>query len=115
MSLTIEQLSKKTNLSVSTIRVYTSQRNLGKKVGNKRIFSEADVAKLLKGSKKAPSKKTTKKIVNTKGIVQTTKRKADVSTPSAASVKSRKPSFWARLFSGKQTVKVNLIDAKMTK
>ena len=53
MNLTIEQLSKVTNLSVSTVRVYASQRNLGKKVGNKKIFSQAEVRILLKGSKNA--------------------------------------------------------------
>ena len=88
MNLTIEQLSKVTNLSVSTVRVYASQRNLGKKVGNKKIFSQAEVRILLKGSKKpskTPSKPVSKKPVKKApkaAAVRIEKLKAETPTPS---------------------------------
>ena len=56
MKLTIEQLSKRTKLSVPTLRVYVSRQKLGTKVGNNRFFSQTDVDKLLKGSKRAVAK-----------------------------------------------------------
>lgn len=122
MNLTIEQVSKATKLSVSTIRVYASQRNLGKKVGGKRIFSQADVKLLLKGSKpsaKKPSKRTTrrpvKKAAEAKAI-RVEKPKGIPSTHSSAIAKPEKPSFWSRLFGNKGTPKkVGLMDAKVTK
>ena len=50
MKLSIEQVSKLTKLSVATLRVYVSRKKLGTKVGNKRVFSQLDVQKLLKSS-----------------------------------------------------------------
>jgi hypothetical protein len=58
MKLTIEELSRRTKISVPTLRVYVSRKNLGKREGNKRVFSEDDVQKLLKGEKR--SKKSVK-------------------------------------------------------
>ena len=122
MNLTIEQLSKATKLSVSTIRVYASQRNLGKKVGGKRIFSQADAKLLLNGSKKLASKKpskTSKKPVRrtTKAVVvKVEKPKAETSPPSAVYSKSGRRSFWSRLFGNRNNQKkVSMMDAKTTK
>jgi len=109
MRLTIEELSKLTNLSISTLRVYASRQNLGKKVGNKRVFSQADVQKHLKSSKKAPGKAKSTNAKKKQGA----KRKriksesirtsvwhsmVAVSVPSTLSVKPSKASFWTRLF-----------------
>jgi hypothetical protein len=121
--MTIEQVAKKTKLSVGTVRVYTSQKALGKKIGSKRVYSEADVAKLLKGSGKptpkkkgkAPVKKTAKKVVKRAKTVQAAKPKPIVSTPSAAPVKAEKTSFWSRLFLGKKPEKVSLTGSRVTK
>jgi hypothetical protein len=127
MNLTIEQVSKLTKLSVPTLYSYASRQKLGKRVGNKRVYSQADVQKLLKGPKKSPSKKKRKpparKISAGKKPVKTEPISASVAKPMAASpkpntmaVKSPKPSFWTRLFGGrKQQQKVSLMDAKMTK
>ena len=123
MNLTIEQLAKATKLSVSTIRVYASQRNLGKKIGNKRVFTEADVQKLLKGSKKSPPKKTpkapvkkTSKRATKPESIKVTKPRAIISAPSPVAAKTVKPSFFSRLFGGrKNQKKVGIMDAKMTK
>ena len=113
MNLTIEQLSKITKLSVPTLYTYASRQKLGKKVGNKRVFSQADVQKLLKGSKKPPQKNKAKPPAKKRGkrAIKTT-----VATPMAASsntssiaVRSTKPSFWTRLFGGrKEMEKVTL-------
>lgn len=125
MKLTIEQASKLTKLSIPTLRVYASRQKLGKKVGNKRVFSQADVQKVLKGSKKSlakkkaksPLKKRSRRTVKTEPIV------ASVSKPTAAKPKpnmmatrSPKPSLWTRLFGNrKQQQKVSLMDARTTK
>jgi hypothetical protein len=113
MNLTIEQLSKITKLSVPTLYTYASRQKLGKKVGNKRVFSQADVQKLLKRSKKPPQEKKAKPPAKKRGkrAIKTT-----VATPKAASsnassiaVRSTNPSFWTRLFGGrKEMEKVTL-------
>ena len=106
MNLTIQQVAKLTKLSVPTLYTYASRQKLGKKVGNKRVFSQADVQKLLKGSKKSPPKKKAKPPAKkrSKRAIRTT-----VATPTAASsnassidVGSTKPSFWTRLFGGRK-------------
>lgn len=56
MKLTIEQVAKLTKLSVPTLRVYASRQKLGTKVGNRRVFSQAEVQELLKSSKKSGAK-----------------------------------------------------------
>ena len=56
MKLTIAELSERTKLSIPTLRVYVSRQKLGTKVGNNRFFSQADVDKLLKGSKRTAAK-----------------------------------------------------------
>ena len=131
MSLTVEQLAKATKLSVSTVRVYASQRNLGKKVKGKRVFSQADVQTLLKGSEKsspkktikAPartaskkaSKKTSKKSIKTVEV-KAAKPKPVISKPIPVVATTVKPSFWGRLFGNRKTQKkVGLMDAKTTK
>jgi len=53
MKLTIEQVSKLTKLSIPTLRVYVSRQKLGTKEGNNRFFSQADVQKLLKGTRRS--------------------------------------------------------------
>ena len=122
MNLTIEQLSKETKLSVATIRVYASQRNLGKKVGGRRVFSQVDVKLLLNGSK--PSAKKPSKTVSKKPVKKTTKAaavrggnpKAATDAPSSVVSKSGKSSFWSRLFGGRDKKKMSgLTGAKTTK
>ena len=122
--MTIEQLSKKTKLSVSTIRVYTPKMKLGKKVGNRRVYSEADIAKLTKGSKKPDSKKTskptakkaTKKVATKRATKKTAMHRAVVTTKEVPAPTAPKSSFWNRVFGGnKKEKKISLVDAKLKK
>ena len=111
MNLSIQQVSKITKLSVPTLYTYASRQKLGKKVGKKRVFSQNDVQKLLKGSKKSVNKKngkpsarkakTHKRSIKTVPIkASSTKPNATSSIPSRQAPKSTKPSFWSRLFGG---------------
>jgi predicted DNA-binding transcriptional regulator AlpA len=121
MNLTINQVSKLTKLSVPTLYVYASRNRLGKKVGNKRVFSQADVQKLLNKSKKPAAKKEAK--IPTKRTrkppakaVPVASSKAKAVTASSKSIKSTKPSLWTRLFGGRrQQKKVGLMDMKKNK
>lgn len=127
MDLSIEQLSKLTKLSIPTLRVYVSRQKLGKKVGTKRVFSQSDVQKLLKVSKKSPTAKKTKtparKTVAKKSAAAKETSKAPAARPRADKVKANEPAvkpakapFWARFFGGgKQKPKVSLMDAKTTR
>jgi len=127
MKLTIEQLSKLTKLSIPTLRVYVSRQKLGRKVGDKRVFSQSDVQKLLKSSKRPPAEKKIKpphkKAEASKKTIQAVQKGSHVAKPNASiskagelSTKSAKPSFWTRLFGGrKKKQKVNLLDVKTTK
>jgi hypothetical protein len=123
MNLTIEQVSKLTKLSVPTLYVYASRQKLGKKVGNRKVFSQADVQKLLKGSKKsppknklkAPAKKTGRRAIKTEPL-KATKSKAINNAASPLAAKPKGASFWGRLFGGrKPQQKVSLMNAKATK
>jgi hypothetical protein len=108
MNLTIEQLSKATKLSIPTLRAYTSQRNLGKRVGNRRVFTQADVQALLKGSRgasprkarKAPPKRTAKR----EPVAATKPKPMDVAAAPVVA-KPMKRSFLSRLFGGRKTTK----------
>ena len=122
MKLTIEQLSKLTKLSIPTLRVYVSRQKLGTKIGNKRVYSQSDVQKLLKVSKKSPAgkkvKTPAKKVISRKkpatalAAAPAAKPKADGSKTSSRFDHST-PSFWTRLFGGrKQKQKINVLDAK---
>lgn len=127
MNLTIDQVSKLTKLAVPTLRAYTTRMSLGKKVGNKRVYTQADVQKLLKVSKKSSVKRNAKspakkavarkrpvKSKPTKASIVPLKETAGMLTP--VSTKRAKPSFWSRLFRGdKQKKVVSLMDAKLTK
>lgn len=127
MKLTIEQLSKLTKLSIPTLRVYVSRQKLGTKVGEKRVFSQSDVQKLLKSAKKSPAEKKvkprTKKAKASKKTIKAVqtrsaaaKPNASISKPITLSEKSTKPTFWTRLFGGrKQKQKVSLLDVKTSK
>jgi DNA-binding transcriptional MerR regulator len=125
MKLTIEQLSKLTKLSIPTLRVYVSRQKLGMKVGSKRLFSQSDVQALLKASKKSPvakaGKSTPKKKVAAKKTKEPTKAaaarpKAEKTRTSEPAAKRVKPSFWTRLFGGRQQkTKVSLMDTKTTR
>jgi len=125
MKLTIEQLSKRTKLSVPTLRVYVSRQKLGTKVGNRRFFSLPDVQKLLKNSKGSKVKgkqrektvKAAKKPTHTRASKQSTfKPKAPLATVREPIAKTEKRSFWSFLL-GTRTPKqkVNLLQAKTTK
>ncbi len=127
MDLTIEQLSKLTKLSIPTLRVYVSRQKLGKKVGNKRVYSQSDVQKLLKASKRSPKAKAAKSTTKKSGAgrkpvkagskrTSAAKPKADSRKPIAPSDKSKGRSFWARIFGGRKPKgKISLLDAKSTK
>jgi DNA-binding transcriptional MerR regulator len=142
MKLTIEQVSKLTKLSIPTLRVYVSRQKLGTKVGNNRFFSQADVQKLLKGSRraggkaeaktatKAPSKKAkvAKPAKAAKAAKAAPRPKPAAAKPApqkAAAPKAEKPelktkpvrsSFWSRLFGSRgPKPKINVLEAKSTK
>jgi hypothetical protein len=127
VKLTIEQLSKLTKLSIPTLRVYVSRQKLGIKQGNRRVFSQSDVQKLLKDTKKSPvtrkAKSAPKKAVpgKKKASSQPAKKPAQKTVvtsakPTVATVKSTQPSIWTRLFGArKQKQKIGLLDAKITK
>jgi DNA-binding transcriptional MerR regulator len=129
VKLTIEQLSKLTKLSIPTLRVYVSRQKLGTKVGNRRVFSQLDVQKLVKASKKPraerKSKAPARRIVARKKPAKPEtagtsagKSKANSSKPGSQIVKSSPRSFWSRLFGGKkqaQKQKISLLDAKTSK
>jgi hypothetical protein len=125
MKLTIDQLSKLTKLPIPTLRVYVSRHKLGIKVGNRRVFSQADVQKLLKSPKKSPPKnklkpavkKTSKRAKKPKPITASVaKPKAVSPIQNTVAANPMKPSFWSRLFGGrKEKEKISLMDAKTTK
>ena len=125
MNLTIQQVSKLTKLSVPTLYTYASRQKLGRKIGNKRLFSQADVQRILKSSKKsppknkpkAPAKKRSNRTKKTEPIMASVAKPIATSPkPNAMVAKSRKPSFWTRLFgSRKRQQKVSLMEAKTTK
>jgi hypothetical protein len=136
MKLTIEELSKRTKLSIPTLRVYVSRQKLGTKVGNNRFFSQVDVDKLMKGSKRGGARKPAKaakaakaakssppaKTARKKTAARKAVRKPVVPSKPVAAPAPQKPelkakparrSFWSRLFGGrKQTQKISLMDAK---
>ena len=123
MNLTIEQVSKLTKLSIPTLHVYTSRQRLGTKVGNKRVFSQTDVQKILKGSTKAPAKKKAKlptkkrsrRTIKAEPIVASNSKPKAVSASTPTS-KPTKQSLWTRLFRGRNKVqKVSLLEAGKTK
>lgn len=127
MKLTIKQLSKLTKLSIPTLRVYVSRQKLGTKIGNKRVFSQSDVQKLLKASKKSRAERrvkapTNRAVAKNKSLkpqpVRTSaaKQNANNAKSGTPTVKSTGPSFWARLFGGrKQKQKISLFDARARK
>jgi len=98
MKLTIEQVSKLTKVSIPTLRVYVSRQKLGTKVGNNRFFSQADVQKLLKGTKKAAAKETkpaakapAKKAKPAKQAKASSRPKASAAKPAASKPAAAKP------------------------
>jgi hypothetical protein len=107
--------------------VYVSRQKLGTKIGNKRFYSQSDVQKLLKVSKKSPATKKAKtpakKVISRKKSAtaavespSAAKPKADGSKASSHALRPNAPSFWTRLFGGrKQKQKVSLLDAKTTR
>jgi hypothetical protein len=104
MNLTIQQVSKITKLSVPTLYTYASRLKLGKKVGNRKVFSQADVRRLLKSSRKSTQKKKAKLSVK-EPIKKTIKRAVTyASKPVVAETKSKRP-FWTRLLFGKRSIK----------
>ncbi len=127
MKLTIEQLSKLTKLSVPTLRVYVTRKKLGTKVGKNRVFSQADVQKLLKPSRDSSGKakgktksvkvKTGKRTVNTKQSQKTSVKPIVVQAKvEASNVKSERRGFFSSLFgTRKPKGKDNLLDVKKGK
>ena len=105
MKLTMEQLSKQTKLSVATLRVYVSRQKLGTKVGNRRVFSQSDVQKILKNSQRSKEKSKGKKKANVGKVVRKPTRvratkqsiitkKAPLAKRDQTTAKPEKRSFW---------------------
>ena len=127
MKLTIEQVSKLTKLSVATLRVYVSRKKLGTKVGNKRVFSQLDVQKLLKSSKQTDGKnkgkpkpnvaKAARKPARTRATRQSPiKKTAPLTKVEHAMPRPEKRSFWKSFFgTRKPKQKVKLLQAKTTR
>jgi hypothetical protein len=127
VNLTIEQLSKLTKLSVPTLRVYVTRKKLGRRVGKSRVFSQADVQKLLKTSKgsngKTRAKPKTPRVRTSKGRLNSKPNKRETVDPKVVQPKnespnleSKKKGFWSSLFGGrKPKAKVNLLEVKTRK
>ncbi len=132
MRMTIEELSKRTKLSIPTLRVYVSRQKLGTKVGNNRFYSQADVDKLMKGSKrksagrpaagsrakaKGPGKPR-KSAPRKTARAAAPRKQAAVAKPApqpapvAAPAKPERRSFWSRLFGGRPAQKISLMQVK---
>jgi DNA-binding transcriptional MerR regulator len=133
MKLTIEELSKRTKLSIPTLRVYVSRQKLGTKIGNNRFFSQADVDKLMKGSKKSGGKGKSKAGARKAAPARKPRKAAAKKAPRAAAAKkpaapvkpapqpekvelkakAQKRSFWSRLFGGgRPAQKISLMQVK---
>jgi DNA-binding transcriptional MerR regulator len=124
MKLTIEQVSKQTKLSIATIRVYVPRLKLGTKVGNRRVFSQSDVQKILNQSKgsnrrgKSMKKSNVAKAVKKPTKIRATKQsisktKAPLAKTDRAVPKPEKGSFWRSLFgTRKPKQKVSLLQVK---
>jgi DNA-binding transcriptional MerR regulator len=135
MKLTIEQVSELTKLSVPTLRVYASRQNLGTKVGKSRVFSQADVQKLLKNTKPSSGAAKAKQKAKPKGkakaaTVRTARKPRKVAAAKKVAVKKQVAtakvelpiaktatgSLWNRLFGNRRTTqKVSLLSVKTTK
>jgi hypothetical protein len=135
MRLTIEQVSELTKLSVPTVRANASRQNLGTKVGKSRVFSQADVQKLLKKAKPSNSGSKAKQKTEPKGkakaaTVRVPRKPQKLSPAKKAAVKKQvsmakvetpttktaNNSFWNRLFGNRKTKqKVSLLSVKTTK
>ena len=63
MKLTVQDVAKKTGLSISTVRQYSWRMKLGKKVGTKKFFTPAEATKIGSGTRGATKKKAGKKAV----------------------------------------------------
>ena len=124
MKLTIEQLSKLTKLSIPTLRVYISRQKLGTKVGNKRVYSQTDVQKLLRSPKKLPAVRkpeTPAGKVVARGKSErrqlagtSTAKTEDTSSSSNTRTASESTlSFWTKLFGGgKKKRKISVMEAR---
>jgi DNA-binding transcriptional MerR regulator len=135
MKLSIEQVSELTKLSVPTVRANASRQNLGTKVGKRRVFSQADVQKLLKSAKPSSSGSKAKQKIEPKGktkaaTVRTPRKPQKQSSAKRAAAKKQvttakvetpttkaaNKSFWNRLFGNRKTKqKVSLLSVKTTK
>lgn len=111
MNLTIQQVAKNTKLSVPTLYTYASKQKLGKTVGNRKVFSQTDVQKLMMASRKSkPTKKT--KPPAKKGIKHAVKRAvAYLSKPIEVSPTPKVPASpivkrfaWTRLLFGRNRI-----------
>ena len=134
MKLTIEQVSELTKLSVPTLRVYASRQNLGTKVGKSRVFSQADVQKLLKNKKPSIGATKTKQKAKPNGkakaaAVRTARKPRKVAAKKVAiekqltaakvglpATKTATGSIWNRLFGNRRAKqRVSLLSVKTTK
>jgi hypothetical protein len=127
MSLSIEQVAKLTKLSVARVRAYTSTQHLGTKVGSRRVYSQADVKKLVKISEKNPA--TAKRMAmppkpkhhaaprkRTRKQASLGKEKTALVAPPISVTKPQKKPFWSFLFPrAKQGKKVSLLEVKSPK
>jgi hypothetical protein len=62
MNLTVEDVAKRTGLSVSTVRQYAWRMKVGTKKGTRKFFSPEEAKKITSGRAGKPSKGSKKKV-----------------------------------------------------
>jgi len=111
MNLTVQQVAKTTGLALQTVYAYSSRLKLGKTVGGKKVYSKADVQKILTKARKSPPRKRTKPSV--KKVVKKAVRRAvayvskpiEVTPTAKASTPTVKPFRWTRFLFGRNKIK----------
>ena len=111
MNLTAQQVTKATGLALQTVYGYSSRLKLGKKVGRTKVYTNADVQKILRKARKSPPTRKTKPPLK-KGIKKASKRAVSyASKPVAVTPTTKapsptvKPSVWRRFLFGKNKIK----------
>jgi hypothetical protein len=70
MKLTVQDVAKKTGLSISTVRQYSWRMKLGKKEGTRKFFTDAEAKRIGSGSRKLKTTKKTKGPAKKKGAAR---------------------------------------------
>ena len=106
MKLTAKDVAKATKLSLTTVRVYASQRKIGTKEGGKRFFSKADIKKFTASAQSSRPNKP-KSIKKTTVKIKPVARQVPQYQPEAKPVKR---SFWDSLLNRKPQKKTSVVD-----